>query len=121
MRVAIATDRGEVSPHFGRCSEYSVFTIEDGNITKRETLATPEHEPGVIPAFLKEHNVNTIIAGGMGRKAQMLFDDMGISYILGAVGTVDNVVEQLCAGTLAGGESLCSGGEGHDHSGGCNH
>lgn len=121
MLVAIATDNGSVSPHFGRCGEYTVFTIEDGKIKDRKVLENPGHEPGKIPVFLSEHNVEVIIAGGMGRKAQMLFEEMGIKHILGAIGTVDSVIEQFCDGSLSDGEDLCSGGEGHDHSGDCRH
>jgi predicted Fe-Mo cluster-binding NifX family protein len=120
MRVAIATDNGTVSPHFGRCGEYTLFTIEDGEIKNREVLENPGHEPGKIPSFLSHHNVGVIIAGGMGRRAQMLFDEMGIKHILGAIGTVDSVINQFCDGSLSGGESLCSGG-GHEHSGDCHH
>lgn len=120
MRVAIATDNGSVSPHFGRCGEYSVFTIEDGEIKSREILENPGHEPGKIPTFLNEHKVEVIIAGGMGRKAQMLFDEMGIKQVLGATGAIDSVINQFCDGSLSNGESLCSGG-GHEHSGDCRH
>jgi predicted Fe-Mo cluster-binding NifX family protein len=112
MRVAIATENGAVAAHFGRCPLYTLVDIEDGREVSRQTLLNPGHEPGRIPAFLHEHRANVIVAGGMGRRAQELFDAMGIEQVIGTQGAVDTVVAGCIDGTLEGGESLCSHGDG---------
>ena len=112
MRVAISTDAGSVSAHFGRCPQYTVVEIENGSVLKREEIANPGHQPGLIPKFLKEIGVDCIVAGGMGRRATLLFDEHGIQTILGVSGVVDNVIGQLSRGELQGGESLCQPGAG---------
>jgi len=112
MRLAIATENGAVAAHFGRCPLYTLVDIEDGHEVSRQTLENPGHEPGRIPAFLHEHGANVIVAGGMGRRAQELFDTMGIKQIVGTQGGVDTVVTGCIDGTLEGGESLCSHGDG---------
>lgn len=113
MRIAIASDGERVAEHFGRCPSYTLVDIEDGNAVYREVLDNPGHEPGRIPVFLKEHGAEVIVAGGMGGRAQMLFDQMGIQQILGITGPVDQVVASCIDGSLEGAESLCAHGEGH--------
>ena len=117
MKIAIATDGEKVSAHFGRCSEYTVVCVEDGEVRERYTLENPGHEPGRLPKYLKENSIDQIIAGGMGRKAQQLFEGLGISWILGVTGSIDETIERIVDNTICEGESLCS--PGHDH-GNCN-
>ena len=112
MRVAISTDAGSVSAHFGRCPQYTVVEIENGKVLKRDEIANPGHQPGAIPTFLKNRGVECIVAGGMGRRAIMLFDELDMQTILGVSGGIDNVIGQLSRGELEGGESLCKPGAG---------
>jgi predicted Fe-Mo cluster-binding NifX family protein len=113
MRIAVATENGSVAEHFGRCRSYTLVDIKDGEVGERRTVDNPGHEPGRIPRFLKEHGADVVIAGGMGRRAQQLFDQMGIEWVLGVTGSVEDAVESCRAGALEGGDSLCSHGEGH--------
>jgi predicted Fe-Mo cluster-binding NifX family protein len=34
MKVAISTDNNEVSAHFGRCQQYTIFEVEGGFMKK---------------------------------------------------------------------------------------
>ena len=112
MRVAISTDGGEVSGHFGRCPSFTIVDLVDGKVIKRDIIDNPGHQPGLIPEFLKGQGVEYIIAGGMGMRAQQFFGEMEIKTIMGITGSVDDVIEKLIAGTLAGGESLYKPGDG---------
>ena len=112
MKVAISTDGNQVSAHFGRCPSFTIISVENGNLKKKEELANPGHSPGAIPEFLHTHGVDTIVAGGMGQRAQLFFDEYGIKTIMGVSGSLDSVISQLCTDSLAGGESLCSPGAG---------
>ena len=113
MRVAISTDGEFVSAHFGRCPSYTIVDlIKEGQVVIKEVVDNPGHQPGNIPQFLHQKEVNCIIAGGMGMRAQGFFDEFGIQAIVGVTGRVDEVIEQLKKGTLKGGESLCSPGSG---------
>ena len=107
-RIAISTDGNQVSPHFGRCSSYTIFDLEDGKIIAKETIENPGHEPGFLPQFLNEKGVNAIVAGGMGPRAQGLFQQVGIETILGVEGTIDEVIEKIKEESLVGGESTCN-------------
>ena len=112
MKVAISTDSGHVSAHFGRCPEFTIIEVEDGKIINRETIPNPGHQPGFLPQYFNEMGIDAIIAGGGGQRAQMLFAEKNIQFVLGVTGTIDENIQSLCEGTLKGGESLCSPGAG---------
>jgi len=112
VRVAISTDGDYVSAHFGRCPEFTIVDFEDGRAAEREIIKNPGHEPGFIPEFLREKGVNCIIAGGMGRRAEELFNRSGIEMVVGVSGKIDDVIGKIIDGTLEGGESFCKPGAG---------
>jgi len=112
MRIAISTDGDFVSAHFGRCPQFTLVDVDKNKVIKREVIDNPGHHPGFLPQFLGEKGATCIIAGGMGMRAQELFSQAGIDSILGVEGSIDSVIEQLLAGTLKGGESICSPGAG---------
>lgn len=108
MRFAIATDGEFVSPHFGRCSAYTIVDIEDNKVIKKEVLNNPGHSPGFLPEFLHQKGVNCIICGGIGQRAISFLKQYGIEVILGIEGKINDVIEKLIEGKLVSGESLCN-------------
>ena len=114
MKVAIAQDGDEVSGHFGHCREYAVFDIRDGKIAQKKVLQSPGHEPGRLPAFLADHEVTHVIAGGMGPRAVDLFCAQNIEVFLGISGPVDSVIRDFLAGTIIPGQSSCTHGPDHE-------
>ncbi len=115
MRIAISTDGGNVSAHFGRCPSFTIVDIEGGKVTGKEVISNPGHHPGFLPKFLHDKGVNCIVAGGMGQRAIQLFAEQGIEGVVGVGGQVDIVVEKIVNGTLEGGESLCKPGGGRGY------
>lgn len=114
MRIAIARTGNEVAQHFGYCDNFMVYDVENENIVNKTVLKNPGHQPGFLPKFLKENNVNVIISGGMGSKAKTLFDESGIEAIMGTNGTVDQVIKSYLEKTLVGSNETCNH-EDHDH------
>lgn len=112
MKLAISTDGDFVSPHFGRCPTFTIVDIEGGTAKNIKQLDNPGHHPGYIPKFLSDKGVKVIIAGGIGRRAQGFFDELGMTAIIGVSGRVDDVIKEFINGTLKSGESLCSPGAG---------
>ncbi|UCC69124.1 MAG: NifB/NifX family molybdenum-iron cluster-binding protein [Armatimonadota bacterium] len=106
-RVAISTDGEEVAAHFGRCQAYTIVEIAERAIRSREIIANPGHEPGFLPGYLAQRGVTHIVTGGMGPRAQMLFDQHGIQTIVGISGTIEETLRALLQGELESGESLC--------------
>jgi predicted Fe-Mo cluster-binding NifX family protein len=107
VKVAISTDGGEVAAHFGRCQAYTIVEIADGMVRSRELIANPGHEPGFLPGYLAQRGVTCIVAGGMGPRAQGLFEQQGIETIVGISGSIADTLQALLRGELESGESLC--------------
>ncbi|MFO7736125.1 MAG: NifB/NifX family molybdenum-iron cluster-binding protein [bacterium] len=111
MKVAIPLAEGKLSPHFGHCEKFTVFNldVEKKEIKKREDLVAPPHEPGLLPKWLAEKNVNMIIAGGMGQRAQALFKAKNIEVVIGANAlTPEKLIESFISGELKSGENFCN-------------
>ena len=110
MRIAIPLAEGKLTAHFGHCRQFALIDAdpESGTITDSTLLDAPDHQPGLLPRWLHEKGANTIIAGGMGQRAQNLFQQAGIEVVIGApVETPDVLVLQYLDGTLASGENIC--------------
>lgn len=107
MRIAISTDQGYVSAHFGRCPSYTIVEIKEGQILKQEEIPNPGHQPGFLPQYLSQMDVHCIIAGGMGPRAQSLFAQKNIDTIIGVQGSIDEVVKKFINQELETGEDLC--------------
>ncbi len=107
LKIAISTEKNIVAAHFGRCPEYTIVTVESGRVVNKEVIPNPGHEPGFLPKYLGEMGISTIVAGGMGPRAQALFDEKNIQIITGISGTVDEVIKEYLVGRLKSGESTC--------------
>ncbi len=108
MKVAIATEGGQVAQHFGHCKTYTFYTLENQEIQEKTTIENPGHRPGFLPGYLKERGVETIISGGMGAAAQLLFKNAGVDVIVGAKGEIDDVIASYLAGTLQSTDEVCN-------------
>ncbi len=110
MRIAIPLADGKLAMHFGHCQHFAMVDVDDATkkILKREDIAAPPHEPGLLPPWLAERGANLIIAGGMGQRAHELFAGQGVKVIVGAPAeTPEKLVSEYLAGTLMTGENTC--------------
>jgi len=108
MRIAVTAenDKGLGSPvahHFGHAPYYAFVEVEGAEIKSVEVLVSPflqGHEPGEVPAFVKEQGAEVILSGGMGTRAIALFSALGIKAATGADGTVHQALERFFEGSL---------------------
>lgn len=110
MKIAIPVVNGQLSPHFGHCEQFALYDIDPTTKTVAgvEQQTPPPHEPGILPRWLSEIGATTIIAGGMGIRAQQLFEQNGVKVVIGAnVSDPRTIVEAYLTGTLATGDNLC--------------
>lgn len=105
--MAIALEGEEVSGHFGHCEKYALFQVKEGRADREKDVLSPAHEPGKLPVFLADLQVDMVIAGGMGPKAVELFQQKGIDVLLGVKGNASQVAETFAAGRLQPGISSC--------------
>jgi len=107
MRVALPTEGGRLSGHFGHCAQFTLAEVEPGRVLRTWSVEAPPHEPGAIPRFLADQGVECVIAGGMGMRARQMFESWGIVVIVGAEGEVKQVLEDFVHDRLRVGENLC--------------
>jgi ATP-binding protein involved in chromosome partitioning len=110
MRIAIPLAAGRLCMHFGHCEQFALVDVggTDQSIQKTTLLTPPPHEPGLLPQWLHEQGADTVIAGGMGQRAQQLFAQSGIQVLVGApAGTPEELVSGYLAGTLKPGQNAC--------------
>jgi ATP-binding protein involved in chromosome partitioning len=110
MRYAVPVTGGILSPHFGHCEQFALIDVDEKSrkVTKKELVPSPEHQPGLLPEWLAQRGVAFVIAGGMGARAQGLFQENRIGVIVGAMETdpVKAVLNHL-NGVLATGDNVC--------------
>ena len=105
---AIPVSGGKLCSHFGHCDQFALVETEDGKIKGKTMHTPPPHEPGVLPKWLHEMGANIIIAGGMGSRAQQLFDEAGIKVVTGAtMDSAESLVNQYLADSLITGANVC--------------
>jgi predicted Fe-Mo cluster-binding NifX family protein len=110
MRFAVPVTEGKVAAHFGHCSHFALFDIDEATkaIVKKEVVSSPGHQPGVLPAWLAEEGVTAVIASGMGSRAQALFNENRIEVVIGVLGDdPEKVVLDYIKGKLATGDNIC--------------
>ena len=110
MKYAVPVSGGMVSPHFGHCEHFALFEVEEQGkeITKKDIIPSPEHQPGLLPVWLAEKGVSVVIAVGMGPRAQELFQQNGIRVVIGALESdPEKAVLSYINGALATGDNVC--------------
>lgn len=108
MKIAVPTQFGKLCDHFGHCEKFAVVETKDNEILEETYLEPPVHQPGAYPKFLAEHGVNVIIAGGMGNRAQSLFQQNNIEVCVGVnPAKPKELVKAYLADTLKTGNNLC--------------
>jgi predicted Fe-Mo cluster-binding NifX family protein len=122
MRIAVSADNSNgldsvVSPHFGRCPHYVLVDVEGHEVTGVQEVDSPfygHHQPGQVPGFIHSLGANVMLAGGMGGRAIMFFQEYGIEGVTGAYGTVRQSVERYLGGELKG-AAPCKESQEHGH------
>jgi predicted Fe-Mo cluster-binding NifX family protein len=104
--------------HFGHCDLYTVVTLERGEIKEVRVLPNVPHQQGGCMApvqHLASNGVQVLIAGGMGLRPLMGFNQVGIQVFFGGGSeTVGQAVQALAQGRLPqfSQENTCGGGGG---------
>jgi predicted Fe-Mo cluster-binding NifX family protein len=94
----------QVSEHFGHCDLFTLVEIDNGDITKVDSLPGVAHQQGgcMLPVdLLANHGVKILIAGGMGMRPLMGFSQVGIDvYKNGGAAKVSQVIQAFLDGSM---------------------
>jgi len=108
-----------ISEHFGHCAAFTLVQVVDGKVGEVQIVANGGHEQGGCLApvhFLKDRDVEALLAGGMGMRPLAGFQSVGIDvFYKEDASTVREVVDMFIEGKCrAFGEAqTCGGGGGH--------
>jgi len=132
--IAMPVDNSEnLSEHFGSCEKFLFATIKNGKIESTKIENTPEKGHSLIPVWLQNQNVKTVILNGVGEHAYQNLKSQKMKVHKGVeVENYKTVLEKYLNGTLVeqeledchskeNGHSSCgsSGSGGCGCSGGC--
>lgn len=105
--------------HFGHCDLYTLVAVENGTVGEVSVIPNVPHQQGGCMApvqYLASQGVHQLIAGGMGLRPLMGFNQVGIDvYYGGDAGTVGEAINAAAEGKLTqfSQEHTCGGGGGH--------
>jgi predicted Fe-Mo cluster-binding NifX family protein len=108
----------DLGAHFGHCDLYTVVKIAGGKVEEVSTLPNVPHQQGGCMApvnHLAQNGVTVLIAGGMGMRPLMGFNQVGIDVLYGGgAQRVGEAVDALLEGRLPRftNEFTCGGGGG---------
>jgi len=108
MRIALAVDNNMITEHFGHCEYFVVYDVENKEIKGSEIIKNPPHQKGALPKFLREHKVNVVITGNMGKMAINVCNSLGIECIRGVKGQLIEVINSYVNGTIVSDNSECN-------------
>ena len=110
----------QLGAHFGHCELYTLVTVDNGEVKGVDVVPNVPHQQKGCMApvnYLAQKGVNIMIAGGMGMRPFMGFNQAGIDvYYADGAQTVGEAVSSMMAGRLPqfNKEHTCGGG-GHPH------
>ena len=109
MKIAIPTCDGRVDDHFGHCKEYTVYTVENKQITGTETVPSPEGCgcKSNIAFTLRQMGVNVMLAGNMGQGAKNVLEAQRIEVIRGCSGKIEDLVTSFLNGEVRDNGEVC--------------
>ena len=100
----------QVSQHFGHSENFLIAEVDKDKkqVTSKELVVPPPHEPGVLPRWLSEMGVNCLITCGIGQRAVQLLNQSNINVIAGIEPTdADTAINQFLNDQLKSGTNAC--------------
>ena len=116
MIIAVTYEEGNVFQHFGHSKYFKIYLVENNKVIKEEVLPTNGEGHGALGLFLKKHNVDTLICGGIGGGAQSILKTNGIKIYGGVIGNADEAVKALLNNTLKYNPKVMCNHDHHTHS-----
>lgn len=108
MKIAIVTEDGKISQHFGKAEGFFVYDGKDKVYYKSEGH-------GNLPKQLKELGVNFLACGGIGEGAIEKLKENGIKAFTGLEGLCDDIAEGFFKEILVTGNQGCGSTHTKEH------
>ena len=106
MRIAIPLKRNEFSLHFNNCDRFAIIEIKVGTrqVLDAQYITPPSFSFHTLPRWIRENDVDLIVAGGMSQEVQNLFAQNHIDVRVGFLnGSIKAVIETFLESQLDSG------------------
>ena len=105
MKICIPTigENGlndQVGEHFGRVPTYTIVDLDSNQVKVIPNTSNHMDGVGQPPEIMAREGVNVMVCRGLGRRAIMMFDELGIDVYIGATGTVQDAITAYKEGKL---------------------
>lgn len=110
MKIAMPLIADKISQHFGHSENFLITEVDKDakKVISKQLLVPPEHEPGVLPRWLKELGVNCLITCGIGQRAVDLLKQSGVNVIAGIEPQdADTAINHFLNDELESGKNVC--------------
>lgn len=115
MKIAVTYENGQIFQHFGHTGQFKIYEVENGKVKGSQVVDTMGSGHGALAGFLRAHQVDTLICGGIGGGAQAALREAGITLYGGASGSADEAVAALLENRLLYNPSVKCSHHGHEH------
>ena len=86
MRIAVASEGLDVSSHFGCCTNFNFYKVENGELVDSRNLPSQGHLCGSQANFLRQIEVKVLLCGTISEKDAESMEAAGITVVPGASG-----------------------------------
>lgn len=116
MILAVTYENGTIFQHFGHTEQFKFYKIEDKKIVSTQIVDTNGSGHGALAGFLKSHDTDVLICGGIGAGAKNALEEAGIELLGGVTGDADEQVNAYLTGNLEyQSDVTCNHHGEHDH------
>ena len=82
-----------IGEHFGRVPTYTIVDLDTNEVKVIPNTSEHMGGQGYPPEIMAREGVNAMVCRGLGRRAIMMFEELGIDVYIGASGTVKDAIE----------------------------
>lgn len=100
MRIAVASEGLEVSNHFGCCTNFNYYKVDDDRLVDSRNLPSQGHLCGSQANFLRQIEVKVLICGTISPQEIEIMNNAGITVISGIKGKAIDAADAYSKGFL---------------------
>ena len=101
MRIAVASEGLDVCCHFGCCTNFNYYKVEDGQLVDSRNLPSQGHLCGSQANFLRQIEVKVLLCGTISAKDAESMQQAGIEVVPGASGRAISAAQSYLDGKLS--------------------
>jgi predicted Fe-Mo cluster-binding NifX family protein len=84
-----------VGEHFGRVPTYTIINLDTNEVKVIQNTSDHMGGHGHPPELMAKEGVKIMVCRGLGRRAILMFEELGIEVYIGASGKVKNAVDEF--------------------------